>query len=83
MWLALKHKDFNASEAICVFLEYLKKSGKIITKDMFEKNISLKLMEHSFIDDIGPLLSFDLKKTYSTPMAEENGIFLTKKTMIV
>jgi len=77
LWLALKHKDFNSSEAIRVFLEYMKKSGKIITKDMFEKNIALKLMEHSFMDDIGPLLSFDLKKTHSTPITTENGFFLT------
>ena len=77
LWLALKHKDFNVSEAIQVFLKYMKKSGKIITKDMFEKNIELKLKEHSFTDDIGSLLSFDLKKTYSTPMTTENSIFLT------
>jgi predicted nucleotidyltransferase component of viral defense system len=70
LWLALRHEDFNIPEAVQVFLEYMKKSGKIITKDMFEKNIALKLMEHSFMDDIGPLLSSDLKKTHSAPTHE-------------
>lgn len=77
LWLAIKHGDFNAAEAIRIFLEYMKKSGKVITKDMFEKNIALKLKEHSFMDDIGSLLSFDLKKTHSTPITTQNGLFLT------
>jgi predicted nucleotidyltransferase component of viral defense system len=77
LWLALKHDDFNVRETIQVFLEYMKKSGKIITKDKFEKNIELKLREHSFLDDIGPLLSNDLKKTHSATIATENGSILT------
>lgn len=56
LWLALKHKDFSIPETIRVFLEYMKKSGKIITKDLFEQNIKLKLKENSFLSDIGPLL---------------------------
>lgn len=43
---------------------------------MFEKNIELKLKEHSFIDDIGPLLSSDLRKTHSQSLVTENSSYL-------
>lgn len=57
LWLALKHDDFNAIEAVRVFSEYMKKAEKVITKEMFEQNMALKLKEQSFVDDIGALLS--------------------------
>lgn len=79
LWLAIKHKDFNVNEAVYIFLEYMKKSGNVITKDLFERNIALKLKEHSFMDDIGPLLSFDLKKTHATPMITENSVPLASQ----
>ena len=58
----------------------MKKSGKIITKDMFKKNIESKLMEHSFIDDIGPLLSPSLRKTHSKNLVTSNGSFLVTES---
>lgn len=72
LWLALQHKEFDIQEAVNVFLEYMKKSGKIITRGMFEQNIDLKLKEHSFVDDIGALLSPELKQIKSTQRTIEN-----------
>ncbi|MBV8801892.1 MAG: nucleotidyl transferase AbiEii/AbiGii toxin family protein [Gammaproteobacteria bacterium] len=57
LWLALKNNNFNGTEVVKIFLEYMNKSALTITKDSFEKNIALKLKEQSFIDDIGILLS--------------------------
>ena len=64
------------SETLNIFLEYMKKSGKIITRHMFERNIELKLKEQSFIDDISPLLSFDFREKHSRFLTtQDNKIF--------
>lgn len=57
LWLALKQKDFNIKDAIAVFLQYMKNENKIINQNLFIENLELKLKEHSFLDDIGLLLS--------------------------
>src|SRR3990167_4576050 len=71
LWLALKQTDFDVKESIRVFLRYMEHEGKIINKRLFIDNIDLKLTEHSFLDDIGPLLSNELKQSlYDMPIVE-------------
>jgi predicted nucleotidyltransferase component of viral defense system len=77
LWLALKHDDFNIPESIRVFLEYMTKSEIIVTREIFERNIELKLRDDSFLDDIGPLLSPDLQRKYSKILVTELGNALT------
>jgi hypothetical protein len=55
----------------------MNKSNLKVTKDMFKRNIDLKLNENSFLDDIGPLLSFDMSKTHSKPITTQRGSYLT------
>src|SRR3990167_7542884 len=76
LWMALKQKDFNLSETIRIFLKYMESENKTITKYLFEKNIDLKLRDHSFLDDIGQLLSPELKKSHSSPFSTEGGTML-------
>ncbi|OGT61013.1 MAG: hypothetical protein A3E85_03565 [Gammaproteobacteria bacterium RIFCSPHIGHO2_12_FULL_45_12] len=76
LWMALKQKDFNVSETIRIFLKYMESENKTITKYLFEKNIDLKLRDHSFLDDIGQLLSPELKKSHSSPFSTEGGTML-------
>lgn len=73
LWLALDQKYFSINNTIKVFGQYMQKEGKIITRALFEENLSLKLKQHSFLDDIGQLLSPDLKRSHSRPMILENG----------
>lgn len=73
LWLALKHQEFDASKTIRVFLDYMDRAGKKITKNMFEKNIALKLKEQSFMDDIGLLLSPELKQSRAMAMSMLGG----------
>ncbi len=80
LWLALDHKDFNAQETVHVFSEYMKKSGKTVTKNMFDQNINLKLKEHSFLDDIGPLLSPHYSKNHSRALKTQNDNDLVTET---
>jgi predicted nucleotidyltransferase component of viral defense system len=77
LWLALKQKDFNINNTIQVFEHYMQKEEKIITRELFEKNLDLKLQEHSFLDDIGPLLSSELKQTHSSSLIAQNNTFIT------
>ena len=76
LWLALKQEDFNIAEAIRIFLQYMQSENKVITRTLFEKNVDLKLKEHSFLDDIGQLLSPALKKTHSSPLGTQDDAFL-------
>ena len=53
----------------------MQKEGTTITHALFENNLDFKLKEHSFLDDIGPLLSHDLKQSHSSPIITERGDF--------
>jgi hypothetical protein len=55
----------------------MQKEGKTITRELFEENLNLKLQEHSFLDDIGQLLSSELKQFHAAPMTLLNGEFMT------
>ncbi|MCE3238482.1 MAG: nucleotidyl transferase AbiEii/AbiGii toxin family protein [Gammaproteobacteria bacterium] len=72
LWLALRQKDFHAEKSVEVFLSYMQKENKHITRKLFEENLILKLKEHSFLDDIGQLLSPELKISHSSPFKTEN-----------
>lgn len=78
--MALKQKDFNITETIRIFLKYMESEEKNITKDLFVKNINLKLKDHSFLDDIGQLLSPELKKSHSSPLSAEGGAILLSES---
>lgn len=74
LWLALDQKKFNIKNTIQVFEHYMQKEGKVITRALFEDNLNIKLKEHSFLDDIGQLLSPDLIITENEEnIATENG----------
>lgn len=77
LWLALKQKDFNIKNTIQIFDHYMQKEGKTITHDLFEENLDLKLQEHSFLDDIGQLLSSELMQSHAVPMKFLDGEFMT------
>lgn len=58
----------------------MESENKTLTKELFEKNIDLKLKEHSFLDDISQLLSPELKKTHSFPLIVENDSILLSES---
>lgn len=77
LWLSLKQTNFDISKTIHIFGEYMNRNGATITRDIFEKNLELKLREYAFLDDIGPLLSPDLLSSHSKGMTTENDSTLT------
>lgn len=68
LWLAIKEKEFDVTKTVAVFAEYMTRSNKTITKKLFADNLSLKLEDATFLDDIAPLLALRLKNDHSRPM---------------
>jgi predicted nucleotidyltransferase component of viral defense system len=71
LWLAIKEKEFDASKAVAVFSEYMERGNKTITKKLFTNNLSLKLQDPTFLDDIEPLLAPRLKNSHSRATEQE------------
>lgn len=65
LWLAIQEKEFDATKTVAVFMEYMARSNKTITKKLFANNLSLKLQDAMFLDDIEPLLAPRLKNNHS------------------
>jgi predicted nucleotidyltransferase component of viral defense system len=73
LWLAMKQTEFDIPKTVQIFGEYMNRGGTPVTRELFEKNLDLKLKENSFLDDIGPLLSPDLAQSHSSLIVTENG----------
>jgi predicted nucleotidyltransferase component of viral defense system len=73
LWLALNQTNFDISKTIQIFSEYMNRGGTMVTREIFEKNLDLKLREHAFLDDIGPLLSPEFAQSHSSLLVTENG----------
>lgn len=71
LWLAIKTKDFDAEKTMAIFLDYMTRDNKSISSKLFTENLQNKLQDHAFMDDIGTLLSADLRKTHSQPITPE------------
>ncbi len=82
LWLALRHENFNIEKVLQAFEFYMQKEGNIITRDEFIRNIEEKLQHRSFTDDIGPLLTSELKKTQSAYFATEEGKLFTAENNV-
>lgn len=76
LWLSMKQTKFDIPKTIQIFGDYMKKEGATITRELFEKNLDLKLKENAFLDDIRPLLSPELKQSHSATFATEDSISL-------
>ncbi|MDQ2995149.1 MAG: nucleotidyl transferase AbiEii/AbiGii toxin family protein [Pseudomonadota bacterium] len=61
LWLAINQLECNIDNIIHIFLEYMKREGAIITRKLFEQNLELKLRDNVFVNDLGPLLSPNIK----------------------
>jgi hypothetical protein len=77
LWLALNQIKVDITKTIQIFRDYMSKGGTPVTRELFEKNLDLKLSEHHFLDDIGPLLSPELKIRHAVPMKTLSGEFMT------
>lgn len=71
LWLAIKEKEFDAPKTVAVFSEYMVRGNKTITKKLFANNLSLKLQDPTFLDDIEPLLAPRLKNNHSRATEQE------------
>ncbi len=71
LWLAIKEKEFDASKTVAVFRDYMERGNKTITKKLFTNNLSLKLQDPTFLDDIEPLLAPRLKNNHSRATKQE------------
>ena len=71
LWLAIKEKKFDASKTVAVFSEYMERGNKTITKKLFTNNLSLKLQDPTFLDDIEPLLAPRLKNNHFRATEQE------------
>jgi len=78
LWLAIKEKEFDASKTIAVFAEYMERSNKTITKKLFANNLSLKLQDATFLDDIEPLLAPRLKNNHSRATEQQGQTIATE-----
>ncbi len=68
-------KNLDAAKVIQCFQKYLAHEKKAVTRAQFEKNLTLKLKNKSFAQDIEPLLipdsaKFDIEKAYESFMKE-------------
>jgi hypothetical protein len=55
--IALKHSAVDPPSVVAAFTEYMRREGKTVTRAQFEQNFFLKLRDHAFSADIGPLLA--------------------------
>ncbi len=65
LWLALKHNDLDINKLVEIFLHYMNRENKVISREVFENNLNSKLQEQVFVDDINQLLSPELLKIQS------------------
>jgi predicted nucleotidyltransferase component of viral defense system len=82
LWLALQQENFNIEKAILAFNHYVDREKNRITRVLFEKNLADKLENQSFLDDIGPLLSPNLKSSYET-WSMSNAVALIKHKFLI
>lgn len=66
--LQLKKRTLIPHKTMAVFSKYMANGSKTITKKLFINNLVLKLQDHTFLDDIEPLLAPRLKNTHSRPL---------------
>lgn len=57
IWYVLKQQLVNLDQVVSIFKLYCKHNKQVITRSMFEKNLSLKQQHHDFLSDISALLS--------------------------
>lgn len=55
--IALKHSAVDPRRVVAAFSEYMRREEKAVTRAQFEQNFFLKLRDHEFNADIGPLLA--------------------------
>lgn len=56
LWIGLTALNANPKKILDAFKKYMKAEGKRITGNVFEKNLSQKLLQSRFHDDLRPLL---------------------------
>ena len=57
LWLVLKQNLIDISKVISIFKKYCTHNNQIITRDLFEQNLTLKRNHRDFAVDIKPLLT--------------------------
>ena len=57
LWLVLKQNLIDVNKVISIFKKYCTHNNQIITKDLFEQNLTLKRNHRDFAVDIKPLLT--------------------------
>lgn len=55
--IALKHPAVDPQRVVAAFSEYMRREDKTVSRAQFEQNVFLKLRDHEFNADIGPLLA--------------------------
>lgn len=79
LWMALTRLNLDIEKVVEVFCEYLKRDNKIITRELFEKNLTSKIQEQAFLDDIQLLLSPTLMDTQAKSIIFPGDIILTSE----
>jgi predicted nucleotidyltransferase component of viral defense system len=72
LWLAIQETEFNASQVVAVFSEYMNRRGTPITKKLLMNNLNAKLNDSAFLADIEPLLSLRLRQSHARPLVTEH-----------
>jgi predicted nucleotidyltransferase component of viral defense system len=57
LWYVFKNHDIDISDVLRIFHEYCKRDEQIITKALFEKNLSQKFLNRDFKTDMQALLA--------------------------
>ena len=57
LWLVLKQNLIDVNKVISIFKKYCTHNNQIITRDLFEQNLTLKRNHRDFAVDIKPLLT--------------------------
>jgi predicted nucleotidyltransferase component of viral defense system len=55
--IALKHSAVDPRRVVAAFSEYMRRENRTVSRAQFEENFFLKLRDHAFHADIGPLLA--------------------------
>lgn len=80
LWHTITQINVDIPKVIEIFHLYMQKNNHFISRALFEKNLEMKLTNQLFLEDIGILLSPNLKKSHASNLiTEDQNIILTEK----
>ncbi len=61
LWLVLQSKEADCDRILQCFQHYMEHDGAVVSRAVYEENLTAKLRSHAFIEDIQPLIPGDVE----------------------